>query len=262
MSPLIIYEGKILTVDGALASSIDCCCSSVTSLFPWEIQLNINFNTFTCQDISFGNWGRRCYIGGGPSDSAGPLPTGYWPEYSFINDCNGDLCYPDPFILAGLDTRILAFAAGATQEIITNRFPMFTVQINNNYINTNYPQEEGWTIFYQEEYIQKEYRTYFCEFYNIYELCRGFRANIKFYAFKECDNEPTLEDITDNVVTGSLAEPSQFDITKISDTEYVALNERETSEECVDIPPAFLGFTSMVTLSCHKECPSIEELMQ
>jgi len=267
LSPIYLYNGKILISDGAIAIGRACCCDNdTTCLFPYDITIYIDYDTFTCEDESYATWNMQCYqynqeIGGIVEfcNPTAPLPTGYWPEYSFINDCNGSLCYPDPLILAGLETTRLIALETPTQEISTHHSPIFTVEIDTDYIDINFPFEDGWIIFYQEEYITKEYRVYQCEFGNVYELCQGSRANIQFYAAKLCDFDggPTLTNITANVVISSSTNDQNGQA--ITDTEYVWIDERQNEEVCSDLPPSFLGFTSMVDISCHKECPSIPE---
>lgn len=238
MSPLIIYNGKLLGVGNALAADLNCCCGIILCIDPWGAGVAIDiFNPPSCDLGRIDSVVKYC-IGCGETTSEYPAPSF---DVSVIRDCQ-NFCQPQPLVSYNHWTEF--YNRGDTSIDFRGyqqlAFYSFSVNVDANLINTNYPAASGWIIVYTEDLLLTEtfINTDNCQDQRVCELW-SYQMNM--FAIKDCtsDDPGLVIDIT--------GEAFLSDNTFCED-----LSSGGPYEDCPDCPsPPII----IPTAYCVEECP-------
>lgn len=213
MSPLYLHNGKLLLVEGALATNERCCCGgNGMCISPYSVTAINTVNQPFCEEgvIWYPNANKICYVCTPVGSENCPSCTVdiefpfELPDDPLTENCN-EVCTLSVLWSIFYGLSFLTSEQKTAGTIETTRSPAMTVSIDVNFINTNYPAEDGWLIAYTQESVTREERSYDCEYNSTALICRSNIADIRIFAIKDCAYEGggALEEITDDAITGS-----------------------------------------------------------
>ena len=237
MSPLIIYNGKLLGVGNALAADLNCCCGIILCIDPWYVGVFIDASPPFCE-LETTEIARKYCI------DCGETTTEYTPPSfasNVIRDCQ-NICQAQPLVSYNHWTEF--YNRGDTSIDFRGyaqlTFYSFSVNVDANLINTDYPASSGWIIIYTEDLLLNE--TYIntdnCEDQRV---CEKWGYQMSMFAIKDCtsDDPGLVIDITEEAF--------------LSDNTFCAdLSSGGPYEDCPDCPsPPII----IPTGYCVEECP-------
>ena len=162
--PLILYNGKLLIRNEALALSTNCCCEDcVTCLSPWTISwTNSSTNTIPvpevgCQLTIFKEADKQCFTQTGnifdrDCDPAEIDWDASWDQDTVaITGCN-DLCYPNPLLVLEQQAFLITADDYFAGEITSIGIPSFTVSLDFDAMFSEYPNDECWNFYWTANY--------------------------------------------------------------------------------------------------------------